>query len=122
MAANVAIDISKAIANGDVFSIVHGHSTKSNYYDKKYDNEHNDGYYRNLSITIYNESEIARAKGKEIDPDLYNRLSSLPEHHSIKPTRSSKIGMPNSSGCGCLIILISGLTLATISLISVLMS
>ena len=103
---SVAKFIAPQMDAGDVFSARHVHSTKGTFYDPKFDNEYNDGYYRILTVQIYNESAIARDKGQEISADLVGGLSNLPRNLSLsdKHNERDRVG---GGGCGCVIALMA---------------
>lgn len=113
---NVAKIVGVKMDAGDAFSIVHRHSSRGNHYDAKYDNDYSDGYYRDLHISVYNESEIARAKGVDIDPELVDRLTHLPQDQKLgSGFRNAKVKaeVPQS---GCMLLL-GGLALVPIIII-----
>jgi len=91
---------------GDVFSARHVHSTKGEHYNPEFDNNYNDGYFRELSVQIYNESAIARDKGQEISADLVSSLSNLAKNPALsdKHNERDRVG---GGGCGCIIALMA---------------
>lgn len=100
----LASTIAPLLDSGHIFSFVHEYSKKSENYSKKYDDERGDGYYRKLTITIFDETSIHKAQGKEIDPILKERLVKTPDP------------IPGS-GCGCLMLLIGGLSMLSFCII-----
>lgn len=99
---------------GDVFSVIHRYSARGEHYDANYDNKYNDGYFRDLRISIYNESEIAKAKGKELDPKFTTKAEEprVPRSNTPKTTNAA----PANTG-GCLVFLIASATLLSLMLI-----
>ncbi len=98
---------------GDMFSVVHRHSSKGNYYDRKYDNEYSDGYYRDLNISLYNESEIARAKGEEFSIELLAELSKLHNDPVFGSTAPKHVPISSmSKNSGCVVFILAGLLIA----------
>lgn len=101
----VARKLAPLMDAGDVFTIVHRFSSRGNHYDSKYDNEFSDGYYRDLNISIYNESEIAKAQGKDLDPKFTAKAEEFTiRTNPIRPRVSQTA--PASTG-GCLVFIIA---------------
>lgn len=106
----VAADVAPEMDAGDVFSARHDHSKRSNYYNQKYDNDHGDGYYRDLHVQVYNESVIAIAKGKVITEEETARLRTLhidprlTNRNSEVASQGGKVSRTPATGCGCLVL------------------
>lgn len=105
---SIAKNIAPQMDSGDAFSARHFNSSNARDYNEKFDNKYGDGYYRQLSVQIYNESAIARAKGQELSPEVYSSLHTIIQN----PKLSSKYNpgkqdiSSNTGGCGCLVALL----------------
>ncbi|MDR6808880.1 hypothetical protein J2Y45_006094 [Dyadobacter sp. BE34] len=112
----VAKLIAPQMDEGDVFSARHVHSTKGNHYEEKFDNKYNDGYYRNLTVQIYNESAISRDKGQPLPTEVTNSLSTLLRNPSLsdKHNERDRVG---GGGCGCMVLMVALSGLASLILV-----
>lgn len=113
--------ITPKMDNGDVFRVWVNKADYGNEYNPRQDNSYSDGYYRKLTIEIFNESEEARESGTELDYDRGHHLAHKVFDPDLKPPAVFD-GAAKPGGCGCLVLLIGGLTLASLSAIAALFS
>lgn len=113
---SVASLIAPEMDSGDVFSARHVHSTKGQHYNPKFDNDYNDGYFREMEVQIYNESAIMRDKGQSISTEVVSNLSNLSRNPSLsyKHNQRDRVG---GGGCGCMVLLVTLSGLASLILI-----
>jgi len=112
---HMAKPVAHAIDNGDAYSVKYKYAVKGDDYDKKYDNDYSDGYYRRLELDITNESAYSRALGIGMTQEEYNILMTLPS--------GAAVHNDEPSGCGCIApVVIGAIALLVLSILGKVLS